>query len=94
MRPFLVCTHVRYQAVPFLSIVQPHKLDFLTGMFRYKPLRKGDVLFNEGDLGLEMYIVLNGAVSPRASNAAANVRHMLRGAHQSRMHYCLSICHT
>jgi CRP-like cAMP-binding protein len=60
--------------VPFLRGVDSDKLEFLASMFRYVSLRKNDVLFKEGDLGLSMYIVLNGAVSPRVENEETSVR--------------------
>ena len=38
--------------------VPAEKLDFMASMFRYVPLRAGQRLFEEGELGLSMYIVL------------------------------------
>jgi hypothetical protein len=41
--------------------VPAEKLDFMASMFRYVPLRAGQRLFEEGELGLSMYIVLRCA---------------------------------
>lgn len=45
----------------FTRSVPAEKLDFMASMFRYVPLRAGQRLFEEGELGLSMYIVLRYA---------------------------------
>ena len=46
--------------IDFLKDVPDRKLQILSNLLIYVPLRKGEVLFQEGSLGSEMYIVYQG----------------------------------
>lgn len=49
-----------FQSVPFLAHAPAYKIEYLCPMFRYRPLRAGETLFEQGSLGTAMYVVLDG----------------------------------
>jgi CRP-like cAMP-binding protein len=54
--------------VPFLSNVPAHKIEYLCPMFRYRPIRAGETLFEKGSLGSTMYVILDGRVQAKMDN--------------------------
>lgn len=51
------------QSIEILSSLQPEEVDLFASLLRRESYKKGEALFNEGDAGDTMYIVLSGAVS-------------------------------
>ena len=49
--------------VPFLDELSMAQLHTLSEMCKFECFKKGDSIFNEGDLGDKLYVVVNGSVS-------------------------------
>jgi CRP-like cAMP-binding protein len=48
--------------VPLFKGIAEPELDALAGTLRERPLKRGQVLFREGEVGEEMFIVLRGSI--------------------------------
>ena len=50
------------QKVEIFSLLKPEEIQNIAGLFRLHEINKGEVLFHEGDVGNELFIVMTGAV--------------------------------
>lgn len=57
------------ETLPFLAGISPRRIEVLSSMLHYVPLKEGAVLFEEGSLGTQMFIVYQGTLK-----AVAKVR--------------------
>lgn len=51
-----------FKQIPFLKVLEPSEVDELIPFFMERKYSKGSILFFEGDLGDELYIVKEGTV--------------------------------
>ena len=51
------------KSIEILSVLSPEELESLHNLMKTEAYRQGQTLFNEGDTGETMYIVLSGTVS-------------------------------
>ena len=61
-----VVLFVYYRKLDFFSSLSDWKLQLLGNLFRYVTVQQNDVVFSEGDLGRQLYIISQGSVKVTA----------------------------
>lgn len=61
-------------SIPYFHGADPTQLAHLSDLLTYVPLKKGNVLFKEGDIGRSLFLVYEGCVSALTYNTETNTK--------------------